>query len=210
MHAKVDLDEVLASSTLSHRQSRRIINPSLRQAEDPPWGTDDKEAWLRSHQFSGPTPRDLKKQYGPDALTNPNLAPQLRAYHSWLAWWKSVLSVDDFKRYLKGQESDYLGLVYHLYNSDSDSEEEEIREAAHQEQERRRQELKQRMSKLSQLQMEKQAYQRGQWNVKTISMGGLGCPPLLGGEWSGGACSSIEGWECCMCISVGGLLASRH
>lgn len=186
MDAKVDLGEVLASSTLSHRQSRRVINPSLRQAEDPPWGRGDKEAWLSSHQFSGPTPRDLKNQHGPDALTNPNLAPQLRAYQTWVSWWKSVLSVDDYKRFLKGQESDHLGLVYHLYNSDSDSEEEEIREAARKEQERRKLELKRRMSKLRQLQEEKQAYCRGEWNVKTISMGGLGCPPLAGEEWVGG------------------------
>ena len=191
---KVDLGEVLASSTLSHRQSRRIINPSLRQAEDPPWGRGDKEAWLSSHQFSGPTPRDLKKQYGPDALGNPNLAPQLRAYHSWLAWWRSVLSVDDYKRYLQGQESDYLGLVYHLYNSDSDSEEEELREVDRQEQERRKQELKRRMTKLRQLQTEKQAYLKGQWNVKTISMSGLGHPPLLPDEWTGGVCRRL-----CVC-----------
>ena len=81
--------------------------------------------------------------------------------------------------------------MYHLYNSDSDSEEEELQEVARQEQERRKQELKRRMTKLRQLQTEKQAYLKGQWNVKTISMGGLGHPPLLPEEWTGGVCRRL-------------------
>lgn len=66
----------------------------------------------------------------------------LRAYNTWVTWWKSTVNADDYMKYVIKkviisflpadmilpiiQENDYLGVVYHLYHSDDgDSEEEE-------------------------------------------------------------------------------------
>ena len=148
----------------------------------PPWHEEDKKKWLSVNECPGLTPEQMKHRFGPDALSNPNLATYLRQYQTWLAWWKSTISTADFYRFLMKKQTDYLGLIYHLYNSDSDSEIEEIEERKRQEKAIKRRKLKEHMAKLKRLQQEKHAYKKGVWNTKTVTMGGLGQSPVLPDE----------------------------
>lgn len=85
--------------------------------------------FIQGKDFTGPVP--------------PELAPMLRAYNTWVTWWKSTVNADDYMKYVIKQvnslllfwqsqdlfqENDYLGVVYHLYHSDDgDSEEEDLK-----------------------------------------------------------------------------------
>ena len=168
---KVFLDGVLASGTLCHRHSRRIINPSLHQPLRPPWGDSDKKEWL-SGQYHSSSIKETSTNA--DTSATSGSFNQSRANKT---LWQSTINTEDYFRFVAGKQSDYLGLIYHLYNSDSDSEEEEIMQKLRKEQEIRMQKLKERKMLLKKLQQEKEKYEKGFWNIKTITMGGLGQPP---------------------------------
>ena len=47
------------------------------------------------------------------------------AYTTWSNTWNSTVNTEDYLKYVSRTESDYLRLIYHLYDSEgSDSEEE--------------------------------------------------------------------------------------
>ena len=48
-----------------------------------------------------------------------------RSYASWLQWWKNTINSDDYIKYLSTQESDYMGVVFHFYNSDDEDDEDD-------------------------------------------------------------------------------------
>ncbi|PAA69407.1 hypothetical protein BOX15_Mlig026599g1 [Macrostomum lignano] len=101
----------------------------------------------------------------------------LRSYQSWLALWREELSPEDYKRYLATQETDYLGLVFHMYDSEDDEDEEAI-ERQRQEAERRQRDAE-RQKRLDALLAEKNEFSPGFWNTRAIFMGGLGRDPEL-------------------------------
>jgi hypothetical protein len=47
-----------------------------------------------------------------------------RNYASWLAWWKSTVNTDDYMKYLCSQQSDYVGYIFHFYDSEDEDDEE--------------------------------------------------------------------------------------
>uniref|UniRef100_A0A1I8HEI8 INCENP_ARK-bind domain-containing protein n=1 Tax=Macrostomum lignano TaxID=282301 RepID=A0A1I8HEI8_9PLAT len=84
---------------------------------------------------------------------------------------------EDYKRYLATQETDYLGLVFHMYDSEDDEDEEAI-ERQRQEAERRQRDAE-RQKRLDALLAEKNEFSPGFWNTRAIFMGGLGRDPEL-------------------------------
>ncbi|KAI1888116.1 hypothetical protein AGOR_G00181730, partial [Albula goreensis] len=99
-----------------------------------------------------------------------------REYSAWLQWWKSHLSLEDYLNYISTQELDYLGVVFHLY--DSDDEENEKSSAPTHEQE----ENEKRKQRMDELKRKKQEFVTGVWNVNSVMLGGLGKEPILEGD----------------------------
>ncbi|XP_026866912.2 coiled-coil domain-containing protein 87 isoform X2 [Electrophorus electricus] len=97
-----------------------------------------------------------------------------RAYAAWHRWWKSNLTPNDYLNYLSDQ-SDYLSVVFHLYDSDDSDEEDECEKLLQLQRERKRRQL----AKTDALRRHKQAYTPGLWNVNSVLLGGLGKEPAL-------------------------------
>ncbi|XP_061109177.1 coiled-coil domain-containing protein 87 [Conger conger] len=95
-----------------------------------------------------------------------------REYKVWLQWWKSHLSVEDYLNYISTQELDYLGAVFHLYDSDDD--ESKTRPLTLQQKE-----SKKRKEKIDALKSKKGEFETGLWNVNSVMLGGLGKDPEL-------------------------------
>lgn len=146
---KVDISTCAASSTLTKKTRQRVINKELDSL-----GSSDKCESMVQHI---PTDKDAS-----------------RICNSWLVWWKSIVNTDDYMKYISTQDMDYLKVIYHLYNSDSEDEEQaNIAKLKKEEQKR------QREKKIADLREQKQCYVPGMWNVNSVMLGGLGSEPRL-------------------------------
>ncbi|XP_038071406.1 coiled-coil domain-containing protein 87-like isoform X2 [Patiria miniata] len=99
-----------------------------------------------------------------------------RSYASWLAWWKNTISCDDYTKYLSTQETDFLGAVFHMYESDDDEgdankSDKDVLSSSKMAKQRDRDE------RLKELKNQKTDFQSGMWNVNSVLMGGLGKDP---------------------------------
>ena len=177
---QVDLSSALASATLSRKPEERLINPNLRQQEEPPWIGHANEDWIKTpmsppKDFRGrplikpqvranscmspescqavlmccdvitsrvlQTPRQLQDEWqdllgskadqvkaqvlGAATEEATKGEGQSRSFSSWLNWWRNTVGTDDYMKFLSTQETDYLGVVFHFYNSDDDDDEED-------------------------------------------------------------------------------------
>ncbi|XP_053405914.1 uncharacterized protein LOC123566374 isoform X2 [Mercenaria mercenaria] len=125
-----------------------------------------------------------------------------RTYASWLLWWKSTITSDDYMKYLSTQETDYMAAVFHFYDSGEEDEDEDEGPAQphhhhypatlgttgmlsqKRSQSRTTHSSKQTMErekemKLKALQEQKAEYQEGFWNVNSVLLGGLGKDPVV-------------------------------
>lgn len=99
-----------------------------------------------------------------------------RAYRAWFQWWRCQLSLDDYLDYISNQDSDYLPVLFHLYDSDDDDEEAERHKLDQLQKAERRRKQQERIDSLRRC---KQEFVPGFWNINTIEMGGLGREPEL-------------------------------
>ncbi|KAM4036659.1 coiled-coil domain-containing protein 87 isoform 1-T2 [Anomaloglossus baeobatrachus] len=146
---KVNISSCAASSTLTKKIGQRVINKELNSL-----GSSDKCESVVQHI---PSDKDAS-----------------RICNSWLVWWKSIINTDDYMKYISTQDLDYLKVIYHLYNSDSEDEEENMAAKVKREEQKR-----QRDKKLADLREQKQRYLPGMWNVNSVMLGGLGSEPPL-------------------------------
>ncbi|XP_015267397.1 PREDICTED: coiled-coil domain-containing protein 87 [Gekko japonicus] len=157
----IELSTCFASSTLTRRKSEQVINKELSQIL--PAGP-----FILEEVIDTPTT--------PNLPFKKNLSQKRRA--SWLRWWKTTFNTDDYLTYISTKDSDYLQVVFHLYDYDREEEEEEEEEEHPilDEGERKKQEevKREERKKAAELQSEKEEYQSGEWNFNTILMGGLG------------------------------------
>ncbi|CAJ0932589.1 unnamed protein product [Ranitomeya imitator] len=88
-----------------------------------------------------------------------------------------VIASEGFASYIheKSVDLDYLKVIYHLYKSDSEEEEQATIAARL----RREEQKRQRDKKLADLREQKQRYSPGMWNVNSVMLGGLGSEPPL-------------------------------
>ncbi|XP_035667190.1 coiled-coil domain-containing protein 87-like isoform X2 [Branchiostoma floridae] len=112
-----------------------------------------------------------------------------RAYASWLAWWKSTINTDDYLKYLSTQESDFMGVVFHFYDSEESEDEEETEQGKRLTSKRQQQALE-KEQKIEELRQKKSEFVSGMWNVNSVLLGGLGRDPLV--EDDEGYPSSLE------------------
>uniref|UniRef100_W5NDE9 Coiled-coil domain containing 87 n=1 Tax=Lepisosteus oculatus TaxID=7918 RepID=W5NDE9_LEPOC len=160
--ADADMPIVLASSALNRKRRHWFINPQLREP--------NRNNLMQRENKKNNTTNDYER---PDNVSS-------RAYASWLQWWKSTLNFDDYLKYISTQDSDYLKVIFHLYNSDeSDDEEDERRKALVSEMEYREREQR---KKIAALRSQKQEFVSGLWNVNSVMLGGLGKEPELGAQ----------------------------
>ncbi|KAM3924798.1 coiled-coil domain-containing protein 87 [Leptodactylus fuscus] len=147
---KVDLSLCAASSTLTKKTGERVINKELDCI-----GSSDICDSVIQHI---PTDKDAS-----------------RICNSWLVWWKSIVNTDDYMKYISTQDLDYLKVIYHLYNSDSEDEEQAniAAKLKREEQKRRRDKM------IADLREQKRCYIPGMWNVNSVMLGGLGSEPPL-------------------------------
>ncbi|XP_062850716.1 coiled-coil domain-containing protein 87 isoform X2 [Trichomycterus rosablanca] len=134
---------------LKKNLEKKLMNPSLRMLDPYSMPHRRSKKILDKHR----RPSDVKSQ----------------AYAAWHQWWKLNLSSDDYLDYISNQESDYLSVVFHLYDSDSSDEEDERKNMLQlkKENERKQQE------KIDALRRQKREYVPGLWNIDTVLMGGL-------------------------------------
>lgn len=74
------------------------------------------------------------------------------------------------------QETDYLGVINHFYDSDAEDDDEEESESAKMDALTNQLE-QQRNQKLNELRQEKTTYTPGLWNAQSVLLGGLGRDP---------------------------------
>ncbi|XP_073208134.1 coiled-coil domain-containing protein 87 [Lepidochelys kempii] len=145
----VDLSNSLASSILTKRKNEQVINTELNKL-------------LPAGPFS------TQKVTTPVQSSLPlMIAHQQKT--TWYQWWKSALNVDEYLKYVSSKESDYLHVIFHLYN-----EEEQplfIDEAQKKQLEEAQREVKQ---KVAEVRSKREKYMPGMWNTNTIMLGGLG------------------------------------
>lgn len=148
----VDLTGCFPSDTLSLRLRERVINPDLKLLESN-FGTQryiamTKESEEVKFESKYRFQNDISKQ---DSKTN----------------------IDDYLQYVREEGSDYLGVLYHFYESE-DENEEERRELVAREFELKEKEEQERANMRS----IKEEFVVGSWNINAIMLGGLGKDPL--------------------------------
>ena len=77
------------------------------------------------HDLLGSKANQVKAQMLGDANAETKGDAQSRSFASWLNWWRSTVGSDDYMKFLSTQETDYLGVVFHFYNSDDDDEDDD-------------------------------------------------------------------------------------
>ena len=170
----------------------RRINEKIKVTDKPPWGMSTREDWEANVHFQGNDSHGDPSEVFPSQLlkvpvfsdfdtTNfkgdAKSSREGKSYTNWLQWWKSIMSAEDYFKYLSIRESDYLALVFHLYDSeedmDSDDERDILLEKELLKEREKRDQLLQAMLE------EKNKVVPGFWNANAIMMGGLGKDPEL-------------------------------
>ncbi|XP_074605915.1 coiled-coil domain-containing protein 87-like [Acropora palmata] len=169
------VDVTLSTSSTSLRKPRieRIINKKLKTGSPPPWGHDTAENWRNSPKFGGLGREDIlqaKLKKGEDGTQGS------KSYNSWLAWWRSTITTDDFLKYLSTQENDFMSLLFHLYDSDNEDDNDEDGDEARPDTVQMAL-MREREKKLAELRSLKSDFKPGVWNVNAVLLGGLGKEP---------------------------------
>lgn len=78
------------------------------------------------------------------------------------------------------QETDYLGVINHFYDSDAEDDEDEELQTTKMDLLNKELE-EQKIKKLNEMRWKKQEYMPGMWNAQTVFLGGLGKDPDVEG-----------------------------
>ncbi|ESP00590.1 hypothetical protein LOTGIDRAFT_157869 [Lottia gigantea] len=204
----INFTGTMASASLQKKPSERVINPKFTKDSKAPWGTADPKTWANIpegfEQYKNSYKEEDSKKPNMNNTnftmtntnpTNPTSTSNLtelppgtnQKISSWLTWWKNTVTSDDYMKYLSTQETDYLGALYHFYDSDDEDDVDGMPGQSHRGPMSRSSfhskyypvESKERQEKRKELQKEKEEYNSGYWNVKTVLLGGLGRDPLL-------------------------------
>ncbi|XP_057308857.1 coiled-coil domain-containing protein 87-like isoform X2 [Hydractinia symbiolongicarpus] len=176
------------SAMLQGKQQSRVANEDLRCDAEPPWVNHVSAVdWRNEPRFAGIGREDiLKMDLRRRSLANPNksaffngkdtssINKLFKEYNAWLAWYKSTLNTDDYRKFLSLKENDFLSQIYHLYDSEDEELEEEKAKISVQ-----MKILQERTKQKKELRAVKTKYEEGFWNVQTVLLGGLGKDPSV-------------------------------
>ncbi|XP_063073817.1 coiled-coil domain-containing protein 87 [Engraulis encrasicolus] len=161
--------------------SKALINRYLGFEDDPliePYETQAKmKVRKKTPSLINTSLKNSRKRTEAPAEYKKPADVNCRAYSAWFQWWKSYLSLDDYLRFITGQELDYLAVVFQLHDQETkkDTEEEKMRALQQQRDEKKRA----RTKKMEALKRMKQEYITGVWNVNSVLLGGLWKEPVL-------------------------------
>lgn len=122
-----------------------------------------------------------------------DVAKRAREYQAWKNWWNSTFSTSDYLEFLAERPTDFLGVVYSIYDDAFDQEVDataEVEDGGLSDLEIIR--AAQNAAKLE----EKTAYVPGEWNALSVTQGGLGFLPVVDSELLAQAFDSEdEDWD---------------
>ncbi|XP_072038414.1 coiled-coil domain-containing protein 87-like [Amphiura filiformis] len=196
----------MASALHAKKGTEFVLNKSLRKTDDAPWG-ESREEWCKSPIFTATFAKNRGGQMlanesqsltsnlvnlnfgmssGLMGLDTPQMRPpgglmderNARSYQSWLNWWKSTVSSEDYTKYLFTQESDYLNAVFHMYNAENE-EGDERKKDKNALSESKLAKQREKEQQLGELRAQKSEFTAGMWNVNSVLLGGLGRDPDL-------------------------------
>ncbi|KAL5259037.1 hypothetical protein ACHWQZ_G009491 [Mnemiopsis leidyi] len=176
------------------RVKNRRINDRIKVNDKPPWGQCSREEWEANVHFQGSESNGEPSEVFPSQLikvpvfsdfdTNNFKVPaevkssrEGKSYTNWLQWWKSIMSAEDYQKYLSIRESDYLALIFHLYDSEEDVDSCDERDVMLEQELLKEREKRDKL--LQAMLEEKNKVVPGCWNANAIMMGGLGKDPDL-------------------------------
>ncbi|KAM5183205.1 coiled-coil domain-containing protein 87 [Callospermophilus lateralis] len=101
--ADKDWSAFLSSAFLRHEKQFQIVNPDLT-------GLYQRTNVLQSDTERMPSPTPPQPSKGWEKRSKKI---------SWLTWWKSTLSVDDYFKYLTNQETDFLHVIFQMFEEEA-------------------------------------------------------------------------------------------
>ncbi|XP_041059046.1 coiled-coil domain-containing protein 87 [Carcharodon carcharias] len=140
----VDLSKCFASLALSRKKSERAINPELKLLKSK----EGTERYLI-----------IKKEAEESALESVDQS-------------KNVFPVHDYLNYISTQGTDYLGVAFHLYDSEDEGDEARKILIAREAELKRKDEME-----IAEMRLVKEEFTAGSWNINTVMIGGLGKEP---------------------------------
>nr|XP_033807297.1 coiled-coil domain-containing protein 87 isoform X2 [Geotrypetes seraphini] len=102
----VKLSHCMSSSILARKSQERAINAELRDVGRNIWSSSLNNLLVQEHVST--------RQMQQNQLS------------SWPLWWMNKMSLDDYLKYMSKQDTDYLSVIFHLYDSDDEEEEQRI------------------------------------------------------------------------------------
>ena len=123
-----------SNSTLLLSKKSRVVNPDLVRAKSHPWG--EKGEWIvwsswkvrtvsNCIEFVGRDSWVYSNSYQGQRMDEDNKAGRQRKYNSWKRWWESHLTADDYLMWTSQREADFLGVIFHVYESEESQDETE-------------------------------------------------------------------------------------
>nr|XP_020020318.1 coiled-coil domain-containing protein 87 [Castor canadensis] len=100
--ADEDWSSIMSSALLRKEKQFHIINPDLTGFYSQRTNTQQSNPEMSSPVLLHPS-KSWEKQANKT---------------SWLTWWKNTVSVDDYFNYLSSQETDYLHVIFHMYEEE--------------------------------------------------------------------------------------------
>lgn len=175
------------------KMKNRRINEKIKIRDGAPWGSLNRDEWEANVHFQGNESNGDSEVFPSQLIkvpvfsdwdtTNFKLPPEAKSsregksYTNWLQWWKSIMSSDDYLKYLSLRESDYLALVFHLYDSEEEVDSADERDLVLEKELMKEREKRDKL--LQEMLEEKNKVVPGFWNANSIMMGGLGRDPEL-------------------------------
>ncbi|XP_053417645.1 coiled-coil domain-containing protein 87 [Nycticebus coucang] len=101
--ADKDWSTFLSSTFLSGEKHSRVINPELAGLYSQRVDTSQANA-ERGPSFSSPRTSKIWEKRSNKA--------------SWMNWWNTTLSMDDYLKYLNNHETDFLHVIFHMYEEE--------------------------------------------------------------------------------------------
>lgn len=176
------------------KYKHKRINEKLKVAERAPWEDGLRAEWESPVHFQGSDSQQTSEVFPSQLIkfpqfsdfdtnnfgtsgkdTHRQLSKEGRSYTNWLQWWKSIMCSDDYQRYTSIRDSDFLALIFHLYDSEEEIDSADERDALLESEMKK--EKERRNQKLEKMMEAKNKYEGGFWNANSILMGGLGKHP---------------------------------
>ena len=130
-----------SNATLHLPKKSRVVNADLVRAESHPWGEKGndfqfvirtilnclftgRDSWMYCNSYQGQ--QEARRNHrNSERVDEDNKPGRQRKYNSWRRWWESHLTAEDYLMWTSQREADFLGVVFHVYESEESQDESE-------------------------------------------------------------------------------------